>query len=333
MLSQALGTNTRFVPPATAVSHHVKEARRKERGGSIGDRNRVDLIVRRHLIQRQFVLLYIPGYILVLSTPFALELASMDGRNMVVSDAKCDTVANDTFKWLSIRGPSKGGAPTQPYAIWLSPIENHETIAAGAGALRDGVACLHPNCDHKFRMDYNTTGQGSFRMTRVCKSDYAPAVCIDKHMPSFKGFLFAGFGHRFLCDYHASNCYGEKLKKLGIKGEAAMALDWGFRLVKRSTSIDQAFELHEQLVKYTWLEVLEPEPLWTLEQAQLFLEYFEACWMYPEFILRSWIDADGLSQEDYVSTTGAAESSHSWWRKFMQHSVSLHSNVQKSQSQ
>ena len=301
----------------------MKEARRTGRGGSSSDVQRVDNIVRLPLIQRQYVLLYLPGYILVLSTPFALFLAAKHGRNMIISDAKVDTVTGGTLKWSSIRGPKVGSATTQPYAVWISPVENQNTIAMGAGALRDAVACSDPTCNHNFKMEHNFEGNGSFRMTRVCMGDYGPAVCIDKHIPSFLGFLKAGFGPIYLCDYHAFNCCEEKMKKLGIKGKAASNLSWAFRLVKRSASIAQAFELRDELVEYTLLEVLVPEPLWSLEQAQLFLVYFDTCWMYPEYILRSWIDADGLSQEDYVSSTGAAESSHAHWRKFLMNAVSL----------
>ena len=101
-----VGASTRFVPPAKAVAGRVKRMRRQERGDNVADLARVDTLVREQLIQRQLVLLYIPGYLLALSTPFALERARCDGQWMVVSDAKVDTVQGVTSKWSSIRGKS-----------------------------------------------------------------------------------------------------------------------------------------------------------------------------------------------------------------------------------
>eukprot|EP00964_Phaeocystis_antarctica_P135749 scaffold100108_cov87-Phaeocystis_antarctica.AAC.1 len=49
------------------------------------------------------VLYYTPGYMLVLSTPWALERAADEGRHMVGSDAKVDTVSGEKSKWSSIR--------------------------------------------------------------------------------------------------------------------------------------------------------------------------------------------------------------------------------------
>ena len=67
--------NSRAVPPTRDVARAAKHARRLQRGGSMSDGNRVDLLVRAQLVQRQFVLLYKPGYLLVLSSLWALERA------------------------------------------------------------------------------------------------------------------------------------------------------------------------------------------------------------------------------------------------------------------
>ena len=50
-------SNSRFLPPAKAVSQVVKHTRRVQRGGSIDDATRLDRLVRQHLIQRAYVLL------------------------------------------------------------------------------------------------------------------------------------------------------------------------------------------------------------------------------------------------------------------------------------
>lgn len=82
--------NSRFVPPARVVRRTAKEMRRTQRGGPMSDGQRVDLLVRAQLVQRQLVLRYVPGNILVLSTPWALERAANEGQLMVASDAKVD---------------------------------------------------------------------------------------------------------------------------------------------------------------------------------------------------------------------------------------------------
>ena len=81
-----------------------------------------------------------------------------------------------------------------PYLIWIGPVEDAQTIAKAATALRSCVACSVHGCDHRFQCFYNFDGMGGFKMTRACTPWYSPSVCIDKHMPSFEGFLLAGYG-------------------------------------------------------------------------------------------------------------------------------------------
>ena len=83
-------SNSRFLPPAKAVSQVVKHTRRVQRGGSIDDATRLDRLVRQHLIQRAYVLLYEPGYLLVMATLWSLELARSEPP-FAATDAKCDT--------------------------------------------------------------------------------------------------------------------------------------------------------------------------------------------------------------------------------------------------
>ena len=116
--------NSAWVPPSYVVANAAKSARRAQRGGSMADGERVDLLVRTQLVQRQLVLLYIPGYILVLSSPWCLERARTEGRHMICSDAKVDTVTGERSKWSTIRrrSPYAGGLFTFQNTLATSPL-------------------------------------------------------------------------------------------------------------------------------------------------------------------------------------------------------------------
>ena len=308
--------NSRFVPPARVVRRTAKEMRRTQRGGPMSDGQRVDLLVRAQLVQRQLVLRYVPGNILVLSTPWALERAANEGQLMVASDAKVDTVTGVPSKWSSIRCKV-------PLAVWIAPNEDSSTVYEGATALANNVACSAPNCDHAFFVDYGA--DGSITMRRRCQRWYAPAVCIDKHLPSFHGFQKAGYGWRSLCDFHGFQCFEEKLKGLSIKGDSAVLAMWAFRLIKRAESTAKASMLRDEFVRVIIAAALphgERAPMWTLETATELVGYLDRCWMYPPFILEAWIDAKGLDQAGYISTTAFCESGHMYWSKFLMHSLS-----------
>lgn len=325
----ALGAtpNSCFAPPARVISRAAKSLRRKERGGSMNDGTRVDLLVRTHLVQRQQVLLYVPGQILVLSSPWALEVARTDGADMVVSDAKNDTVKGVQSKWSSIRTKTACGL-SAPLAVWIGPHETAETIRMAATALALNVACKKASCDHAFIVTYGSDDQ-SIRMHRRCwvqpagppKSTYGPSVGIDKHMPSFRGFELAGYGWRSLCDYHCFVCFEEKLKGLGILGDAAVEVVWAFRLVKRSLWKSQAFKMRDEFAKFVVKRSTQPRKPWTLKQAQEIVGYLDRCWMYPDFILLSWIDSQAITQPGYISTTGWCEGSHAYYSNYMMHSM------------
>jgi hypothetical protein len=317
-LPEGSSSNSRFVPPAAVVARAAKSVRRAQRGGSMSDVTRVDLLVRCQLVQRQLVLLYIPGHILVLSTPWALERARTDGKLMVASDAKVDTVAGVVSKWSSIRTKTARGLSV-PNAVWISPEENGTTVEEGATALAVNVACDKPDCDHAFIIEYRS--DGSIHMRRRCKRWYAPAVCIDKHLPSFHGFQAAGYGWRSLCDFHGFKCQEEKLKGMSILGDDAILLTWAFRLIKRADSVDKAFELRDAYVLVVIAEAERAQPRWTLEDAEELVSYLDKCWMYPRYILESWIDAKGLTQAGYISVTSISESSHMYWSKFLMNSM------------
>ena len=165
-LPQGSTSNSAWVPPARVVARAAKSIRRTQRGGTMSDATRVDLLVRGQLVQRQMVLLYIPGHILVLSTPWALERARTDGAQAVASDAKVDTVAGVQSKWSSIRGKTQRYL-SAPYAVWIGPEENAVTVYRGAEALAVNVACSDAGCDHSFIVTYGV--DGSIRMRRRCK--------------------------------------------------------------------------------------------------------------------------------------------------------------------
>ena len=230
-------------------------------------------------------------------------------------------------------------------AVWISPVEDAETVGLGAETLAINVPCSAPNCDHAFFVTYGA--DGSIRMRRRCIRWYAPAVCLDKHLPSFKGFERAGYGWRSLCRFHAPKCFEEKLKDLGIKGDGASALVWGFKLLQRSLTVTKAFELRDAFVTAIIAQAARPQPLWTFETAEELVNYIDRCWMYPEYILLAWIDANGarplsttstrdlspnttlclprpaaVSQTDFLSTNAYNEGGHAEWSKFLMYSQS-----------
>ena len=134
-LGEGAERNTRVAPPARVLAGMKKRDKRKARGGSMDDATRVDMLVRCHLIQRGMVLLYIPGQHLILTTPFALERTRIDGRFMVATDAKVDTVTGIRSKWTSVRFRTPRGL-SQPGVVWIAPEETAEVIERGVRVLQ-----------------------------------------------------------------------------------------------------------------------------------------------------------------------------------------------------
>ena len=60
-LGEDADRNTRLAPPARVLAGCKKSSKRAERGSSMDDATRIDVLVRQHLIQRGMVLLYLPG--------------------------------------------------------------------------------------------------------------------------------------------------------------------------------------------------------------------------------------------------------------------------------
>jgi hypothetical protein len=174
-MPEGSASNSRYVPPARVVARTAKSQRRAQRGGTKSDAMRVDLLIRAQLVQRQLVLLYRPGIILVLATPWSLERARVDGKDMLAYDCKVDTVAQVPSKWSSFRGRTPRDL-SAPFGTSISPKEDNTTVCMGAIALADNVACSEANCDHAFFVDYGA--DGSIRMRRRCKRWFKPAVCI-----------------------------------------------------------------------------------------------------------------------------------------------------------
>ena len=287
-LPEGSGAPSRFVPSSKVVAKAQAYENLRQRGGSIDDATRCDLLVRKHLIQRDLVLLYNPGVILVMATPWSLELAREHGVNFVTTDAKVDTVTGARIKWTSIR--CKKG----PLALWIAPEENSETIEMGATALAVNLRCSQPGCSHSVITSW---AHGSYCRTLSCQRWWRPSFCIDKHIPSFRGLAAAGYGHAFLCDFHGFKCIGDFLSSIGVRGAAADASSWAFRLIKRAASRDQAFDLRDDFVRFHVRHAgSSDQRLWNLEQAEQIVSYNDKCWMYPNTILNAWIDADGLSQ-------------------------------------
>lgn len=64
-----------------------------------------------------------------------------------------------------------------------------------------------------------------------------------------------------------------------------------------------------------------PDRLWTLAQSETLTDYIDKCWMYPDQVRESWIDALGLKivkdipKGYFLNATGINESSHAHWTK------------------
>ena len=320
-LGEGAERNTRLAPPGHVLAGIKKRDKRRARGGSMDDATRVDVLVRRHLIQRNMVLLYIPGQQLVLTTPWALERARVDGRFMIATDAKVDTVTGVRSNWTSVRFKTLRGLSV-PGTVWIAPKENNETIERGMHAIRCNVHCDSPSCPHTLIETY--APDGSYERHLSCELWWQPACCIDKHIPSFNGLRAVGLSDIMLCDYHGYNCFDSRLVDLGIRGDAADQINWGFRLLTRAASDAAAFDLRDSLACMLVRHAATPVRLWTLANAEAVIKYIDKCWMYPDMIRRSWIDANGLKLANtlakksyFLNTTGIAEWSHSHWTKIM----------------
>ena len=169
------------------------------------DERRLERFVREVLIQKDMVLLYIPGVILVLSSRWALERVRMIGSNFVASDAKVDTVLGTKMFWSSIRFEEPGRGASNIACAWIAEVENHSTIEMAARALKHAVRCNDNACEHALTHEHSVVhGVHQFRMTRVCHTtnNFRPGVCHDKHWESFIGFclirwIFVRGGHNY----------------------------------------------------------------------------------------------------------------------------------------
>lgn len=322
----AVAVSTRHVPSAQVVSTMSKRCRRGGRGGMMDDQTRLDRLVREVLIKRGVVLLYIPGVIIVVSTPWALERVREFGGAYVASDAKVDTVHGATSFWSSIRFAEGGGAASNIAAAWIAPVENAETIEMGAAALKKNVRCTQSGCEHRSVSEHSEVdgqpGVMKYEQWVECheQNEFKPRVAIDKHWPSFRGFAAAGYGPASLCRFHIPRCLDKKMIQLGIKGAAATALHGAFRIVQRARNVGQARALRSELVKWMYAECILADPLYTEEQASSWIAYFDKCWIYaPACIARSWIDGAGLGITGYLSTSSICEASHAMWTKHLLH--------------
>ena len=342
-LGEGAERNTRLAPPARVVAGLKKRAKRKQRGGSMDDATRIDQLVRRHLIQRGCVLLYQPGVQLVLTTRWALERARTDGRAFITTDAKVDTVKGIRSKWTSVRCKTERGL-SAPVGVWIAPDETNERIQHGIMALRRNMRCTSPTCSHTLTEVHRP--DGSYERWLSCDLWWEPAVCIDKHLPSFNGLMAAGLGRLFLCDWHGYKCFDSRLVELNILGDAADQINWAFRLLKRARTDAQSFDLRDAIAIFLVRQAALPGRLWTLELAEQLMDYIDKCWMYPAMIRLAWIDALGLLTDGYINTTGEllppypgitthpwnqslvfmvagiSEASHAYWSKMMMRSVS-----------
>ena len=343
--------NTRFNPRPSVIANALKYLRRELRGpAAIGDWERVNRLVREQLIQHdaraprsnhacralprspcaehgcaQAVLLYVPFTvsadgsvvgIVVLASGWSLRMACENPR-LLGTDCKHDTSAGKSM-WSSARvATPKGWAPA---IAWIAPTETTDLLEAALLVLAENVACRDARCRHAVQVEWGQHGHGSYRRRLECARWYRPRLCCDKHMPTLKAAKSAGYGDPILDGYHAYHCVGDQLNKIGIHGEAAVEAMWLFRLWTRSADDAQAADMRECVVAHTLERAAAASPPWTLEQAILFIDYFDKCWHLPPSIRRAQIDQCRLSLDaDLTPSTGANEGDHRWFDEHFFH--------------
>jgi hypothetical protein len=75
-------------------------------------------------------------------------------------------------------------------------------------------------------------------------------VCSDKHMPTLRAVLQAGYRGVVLDSWHGFKAISEFLVRLQVLGPAAAAIDWAFRLYRRSSSDAKAIEMRDAFVNF-----------------------------------------------------------------------------------
>ena len=312
--------NSRFNPRPSAVAGALKRLRRALRGpAAVGDWERVNMLVREQLIQQDVVLLYVPFSvssdgsvvgIVVLASGWSLRMAR-DHPRLLGTDCKHDTSAGKSM-WSSARTATpKGWVPS---IAWIAPTETTDLIEAALLVLAENVPCRDARCRHTVQVEWGQHGHGSYRRRLECERWYRPRVCCDKHMPTLKAAESAGFGDPIFDGYHAYHCVGDHLNKIGIHGEPANELLWLFRLWTRSADDDQAADMRDEVVTHVLDRAAADSPPWALEQAVLFVDYFDNCWHLPPLIRHAQIDQCRLSLDaDLAPSTGANEGDHRWF--------------------
>lgn len=317
-LGEGAERNTRLAPPARVLAGCKERDKRKARGGSMDDATRIDELVRRHLIHRGMVLLYKPGEQLVLATAWGLEQAR--SARMISIDAKCDTVTGIRSKWVSVRFKTARGL-SAPGCVWITPEEPAETVTLGICALQCNMRCNVPSCPHTLIETHG--GDGHYERRLSCQLWWLPPAVLDKHIPSFNGLRSAGLMRLFLCAWHGYNCFDSRLIEIGFTDKAADIANWGFRLLTRAATDEKSFDLRDALACMLVRHAAMPDRLWTLDQAEELIEYIDKCWMYPNMIRLSWIDAPRLElvkkqgKAGFLNATSINEGSHQKWDSIM----------------
>ena len=268
----------------------------------------------------QVVLLFVPFTIasdgnvrgiVVLASGWALRMAR-DHSRLLGTDCKHDTSAGRSM-WSSARAATpRGWVPT---VAWIAPTEDTQLIHSALLVLAENVACHDANCNHAVQIEWGQHGHpGSYRRRLVCRRWYQPRLCCDKHVPTLKAAKMAGYGDPIFDGYHSYNCVGDQLKKIGLQGEAASEASWLFRLWTRSMSDEQAANMRRHVVTHMLDRTAANSPLWTLQQALQFIDYFDKCWHLPPLIRDAQIDECRLSLDaDLAPSTGANEGDHRWF--------------------
>lgn len=306
--------NSRYFPKTDVISGVLERAARAARGdGTSGDWDRLNDLAARVLIPRGVVIYFEPFVvmpdgsvhgIIVIATEWSLRLGT--NAKLAATDAKHDTSAGRAY-YSSIRVPTP--FRHQPVSGWLSPQENVVTLTTAMQSTADCVPCSNKACPHTWHVVWK---RGNYRRYRACeeRAFFGDMAC-DKHMPTLRAILLAGFLRALLDRFHGFKCHNERLKTLSILEGPAAELGWAFRLYTRSCDDAQADKMRALVVQHVLQRVLDDSAPWSFEQARDYIGYFDSCWHQPALIRDAWIEGGRLHlAEGVVPATGGMERHH-----------------------
>ena len=240
--------NTRQVPFEKTVRKMTDYNRAKHQGG--GDVESLDRLVRTVLKPKGLVLHYQKGsdafqsVLLVVSTDSVRGYARDHGELVVGLDAKFDT--NRYRLPLSTMTVSAQDGHTIPIAFMISTGENQAAMLTFLTSVQQNMNCSNPHCAHTW--DYEDSENKLVRLTECFREKIyqPPFVMIDKHAGSRLAVIQFG-STPILCIFHALQAHTEQLSKLHIPSELHCVLTLCFKVVLRSSSVEDANERFQLL--------------------------------------------------------------------------------------